>query len=97
MSLTKEDIEHIATLGRIECSPEEQTQFTKQLSSILEYVAQLRDADTSGVEYHYQVDGLENVRDQDETTPCDPLIRKNILDAFPDKAIDLLKVKGIFE
>lgn len=97
MSLTKEDIEHIATLGRLECSAEEQEQFTKQLSSILEYVAQLQEVDTSGAEYQYQVDGLENVRDQDEATPCDPLVRKNILDAFPDKAIDLLKVKGIFE
>ena len=97
MTLTQKDIEHIASLGRIECSPDEHVRFTEQLSSILEYVEQLQEADTHGVEYRYQVDGLENVRDADEASPCDQLIRKNVLDAFPDKAMDLLKVKGIFE
>ncbi len=97
MSLTKEDIQHIATLGRLECSAEEQEQFTKQLSSILEYVTQLKEVDTSGVSYRYQVDGLENVRNADEVAVCDPSTHANILHAFPDRVVDLLKVKGIFE
>lgn len=97
MSLTQKDIEHIATLGRIAVSEKEKEIFSEQLSSILEYVAQLQEADTKDCEYHYQVDGLENVRAADEAQPCDPSIRENVLRAFPDRAMDLLKVKGVFE
>lgn len=97
MSLTKKEIQHIATLGRLECSEEEREQFAKQLSSILEYVAQLKEVNTGSIEYQYHVDGLENVRVADEISPGDPAVRKGIVDAFPHKAVDLLKVQGIFE
>jgi len=97
MALSPQDIDHIAKLGRLECSSEEREKFTEQLSSILEYVEQLQEADTAGVEYHYQVDGLKNVRAADEIVVCDPDVRENILRAFPDRAVDFLKVKGVFE
>jgi aspartyl-tRNA(Asn)/glutamyl-tRNA(Gln) amidotransferase subunit C len=97
MPLTPQDIDHIAILGRLECSPQEREQFTEQLSSILAYIQQLQGVDTAGVEYRYHVDGLENVRAADEVATCDGVARENILDAFPDKVGDLLKVKGVFE
>ncbi|MBI2645351.1 Asp-tRNA(Asn)/Glu-tRNA(Gln) amidotransferase subunit GatC [Candidatus Uhrbacteria bacterium] len=97
MALTQKDIDHIAQLGRLECSAEERERFTKQLSSILEYVAQLQEADTAGVEYRYQVDGLENIRNADEVIQCNADVRENVLRAFPDNVGDMLKVKGIFE
>lgn len=97
MSLTQKDIEHIAALGRIAVSAEEKETFSDQLSSILEYVAQLQEADTNGCEYRYQVDGLENIRATDEAESCEGTVRKNVLRAFPDRTMDLLKVKGVFE
>ena len=97
MALTPKDIEHIAKLGRLECSDEERQRFTVQLSSILEYVAQLKDADTKDVTYMYQVEGLENSMEPDVVSVCDPEVRNAILRAFPDKVGDLLKVRGIFE
>lgn len=49
MSLTIEEVEHIALLARLQLSEEEKKRYQQQLSSILEHVAQLQELDTSGV------------------------------------------------
>ena len=49
MSLTLEEVEHIALLARLQLSEEEKKRYQKQLSSILEYVAQLQELDTTDV------------------------------------------------
>lgn len=42
MTLTLEEVEHIAALARLELSPEEKELFRRQLSAILEYAAQVQ-------------------------------------------------------
>lgn len=49
MTLSIEEVEHIANLARLQLSPEELTRFREQLSAILEYVAHLQELDTDGV------------------------------------------------
>jgi aspartyl-tRNA(Asn)/glutamyl-tRNA(Gln) amidotransferase subunit C len=49
MSLTLEEVEHIAELARLELTDEEKARFSEQLSAILEYAARLQDVDTSGI------------------------------------------------
>jgi aspartyl-tRNA(Asn)/glutamyl-tRNA(Gln) amidotransferase subunit C len=50
MSLSKADVAKVALLARLRLSPEEIETFTGQLNSIVEYVAQLQELDTTGVE-----------------------------------------------
>jgi aspartyl-tRNA(Asn)/glutamyl-tRNA(Gln) amidotransferase subunit C len=50
MSLSNADVAKVAILARLRLSPEELDTFTGQLNSIVEYVAQLQELDTSGVE-----------------------------------------------
>lgn len=50
MSLSKDEVEHIAKLGRLELSEEEKELYPKTLSDILDYVGALNELDTSKVE-----------------------------------------------
>ena len=47
MSLTIEEVEHIAELARLELTEEEKERYREQLSDILEYAARLQALDTS--------------------------------------------------
>ncbi len=96
MALTQKEIEHIALLARLELTDEEKEKFANQLSSVLDYVGQLQEVDTTAVLYEYQVEGLENVMDPDDVRPCSDDTRQLILQNMPDRAADLLKVKGVF-
>lgn len=50
MALSLEDVRRIASLARLQLSPEEERLFAGQLSAILDYVRQLEELDVSGVE-----------------------------------------------
>lgn len=49
MALDKSDVAYIAQLARLEVSDAESADYVTKLSSILEFVAQLGELDTSGV------------------------------------------------
>jgi len=49
MSLTAEDVQHIANLARLDLSEEELLRFRGQLSAILDYFQQLENLDTDMV------------------------------------------------
>lgn len=49
MSLTFEEVEHIATLARLELTEEQKRRYAEQLSHILNYIAKLQELDTSNV------------------------------------------------
>lgn len=49
MSLTLEEVEHIANLARLRLSGEEKERYRQQLSAILEYAARLQELDTSQI------------------------------------------------
>jgi aspartyl-tRNA(Asn)/glutamyl-tRNA(Gln) amidotransferase subunit C len=50
MKVTRDVIEHVAHLGRLELDPDEIQRYTAQLDAILEYMDKLNSLDTSGVE-----------------------------------------------
>jgi aspartyl-tRNA(Asn)/glutamyl-tRNA(Gln) amidotransferase subunit C len=50
MSLSIADVAKVAVLARLRLSPEELETFTGQLNSIVDYVTQLQELDTTGVE-----------------------------------------------
>jgi aspartyl-tRNA(Asn)/glutamyl-tRNA(Gln) amidotransferase subunit C len=96
MELTAGQIEHIAALARLEISAEEKESFRVQISSVLGYVGQLGQVDTKGVEPLCHGASLVNVTRADETVACDAETRRRVIDAFPDRDGDLLKVKAVF-
>lgn len=96
MKLSIDEVEHIATLSRLELSEEEKVVFANQLSSILEYVDKLAAVDTSDVEPMAHSLPVRNVFRVDEAVACDAAVRDALLDSFPDRQADLLKVKAVF-
>lgn len=50
MSLTPQDVEKVARLARLQFSPAELDTFTNELAKIVEYVDQIGQLDTEGVE-----------------------------------------------
>lgn len=50
MSLTREEVEHIAELARLLLSEDEKSRYRDQLSAILDYAARLQELDTSQIQ-----------------------------------------------
>ncbi len=49
MSLSRDEVAHIARLARLELTEEELEKYREQLSAILDHVARLSELDTSGI------------------------------------------------
>ncbi|MFH1099047.1 MAG: Asp-tRNA(Asn)/Glu-tRNA(Gln) amidotransferase subunit GatC [Candidatus Uhrbacteria bacterium] len=96
MSLTRDDVLHLATLCRIELQPEEVEKFASQLSAILAYVDQLAEVDTNDANAVANITNVENAMRDDELRQCPPEERVRILAQFPMREGDLLKTRGVF-
>ena len=77
--LTREDVLHLAQLARISLSDDEVTEFSEELSAILQYVEQLSQVDVSGLVPTNQVTGLTNV------------MRDDVIKKYGYEPLDLLK------
>lgn len=65
-NLTKNDVLKLAKLARIELTSEEVDEFVGELNSILNYVEQLQNADTAGLEPTAQVTSQTSVMRADK-------------------------------
>ena len=72
MELTREQIDHVAHLARIELSDAERELFGAQLASVLAYMDKLNELDTSAVPALECVMGLRNVFREDIERPSTP-------------------------
>lgn len=59
--ISRDDVQHLAQLSSLALSDDEIATMQTDLGNILEYVHQLSELDTSGVEPTYQVTDLDNV------------------------------------
>ncbi len=91
--LTKEEVIKIASLARIELTDIEIEKFQKDLSSILDYVEELKNVDTEGLEIVSSVTGLENVTRPDKPVMVD--YQEDILANAPERKDRYYKVKSI--
>lgn len=73
MKLTKQQVLHVAKLARLGLAEAEIEKFQTQLSKILDYVEQLKEVDTNGIEPTAQVTGLSNIIREDR-------VQKNLAD-----------------
>ena len=81
-SLTSAQVLHIAKLARLTLTSGEVDKMTKELSSILDYIAMLNEVETSNVEPTAQVTGLTNAWREDIVRPSEAL-RGNLLASSP--------------
>jgi len=95
MPLTREEVEHVALLGRLELTPEEVERFTLQLNAILDYFEQLRRIDTEGVPPTSHVLPLENVFREDEVRPSLPV--EEALQNAPSRLAEAFRVPRVVE
>jgi aspartyl-tRNA(Asn)/glutamyl-tRNA(Gln) amidotransferase subunit C len=92
--LTRADVERIATLARLELTPDEVTLFAGQLTAILAYADQVRQVDTSGADAS-RGDGGDSASRDDKLVPS--LDRDLVLSHAPasDRAAGLFKVPRV--
>ena len=95
MKITKQEVEHVAKLARLELSDTEQEMLTDQLSNILTYVEQLNELDTKGVEPTSHVLDINNVMRDD--VPSVSLNQERALANAPDKSAGYYRVPKIIE
>lgn len=95
--LTKDQVQRIADLARIEISNEEKKKYTQEMIAILDYIEQLNEANTDNVKPTTHITGLINVTREDKDEKQDAEERKRILDCVPQKEGDYIKVKSILQ
>lgn len=105
--ITKETIEHLAKLARIELTPEREEQLAQDVGRILAYVDELKSVPTDGLPEVAQVTGLKNALREDvpagasakEGVPTGKVLAtpEEILKTAPATEDGFVKVKAIFE
>ena len=78
--IDKKTVEYVAELARLKVSEEEKSAFVKELGSILDYIEQLKSADTEGVDpTSFMVVEHDSLRDDIEKSSLAPEISlKNV-------------------
>ncbi|MGE3820959.1 MAG: Asp-tRNA(Asn)/Glu-tRNA(Gln) amidotransferase subunit GatC [Isosphaeraceae bacterium] len=95
MSLTIDDVAKVAILARLRLSPDELALFTGQLNSIVDFVAQLQEPDTGGVEPLAHGVEVHNVFRADEVGPSLP--REKALVNAPKRNSEGFLVPAVLE
>ena len=80
--LSKDEVRHIAKLSRLKLSEEEVEKFSKELTSILDYIDILNELDTENVEPTAQVTDLTNVFREDKVLKPESS-KEELLDCSP--------------
>ena len=93
MSVSLEDVRHLAELSQIRMNKTELTSLASDIDRIVGYIDQLDELDTAGVEPTFQLTGLENVWRTDEVKP--QLERRELLQLAPDSEDGQVKVPKV--
>jgi len=93
--LTKKDVEHVAKLANLKLTSTEINKYTTQLSAIVDFVGELSEVNTSGVEPTSQTTGLENVFRTDEIDSANTLKIDEALSGTDKTHNNAFKVKAI--
>jgi aspartyl-tRNA(Asn)/glutamyl-tRNA(Gln) amidotransferase subunit C len=94
--VTKQEVEQIALLARLELTETEKAKYQKELSGILGYIETINEVDTGNIAPTAQVTGLSDVTREDSGVPSD-LKRDEILSNAPQKKDGYIKVKSVLD
>lgn len=95
MSITKEQVQKVAMLGRLKLTDQEADQYTSQLNDILQFVEKLNELDTDAVEPTSHVLPMANVLREDQVRPS--LDREQALANAPERQDGMFRVPPVFE
>jgi aspartyl-tRNA(Asn)/glutamyl-tRNA(Gln) amidotransferase subunit C len=95
-----EDVQRVAELAHLELKPDESARMLKDLNSILDYVAELNELDTTGIEPLEQVSALvagaeATVLRDDVVAPS--LDRATVMQEAPESDGAFFKVPKVIE
>ncbi|MCL5265468.1 MAG: Asp-tRNA(Asn)/Glu-tRNA(Gln) amidotransferase subunit GatC [Chloroflexi bacterium] len=95
MTLSREEVEHVAQLARLGLTEDEKERMRDQLSSILENMEILKELDTSAISPTAHVLPLRNVVRPDEVQPSLPV--EGVLQNAPRREEDYFRILPVFE
>ena len=97
--ISRQDIEHLKDLARVEFDEQEIDALAHDLSAILNYVAALKEVPVENVSETTHALDIANVVRDDAAFPIDAhaheSIAREIIDAFPESDENYLKVKAV--
>ena len=91
--ITIKDVEHVAKLARLALTEEEKEKFAPQLNAVLEYVDELNEVDTTGIEPMAHSIKISNVMREDEVKQ--EFTREEMLQHAPEEEDGFFKVPKI--
>lgn len=92
--ITTDDVRQLAQLSSLQMSDGEIESIAADIENILNYISQLNELDTTGVEPTYQVTGLENVWRGDEVDSGD-VPREQLLALAAEQSDNQVKVSKV--
>lgn len=95
MGIDKNTVKHIAKLGRLELSPQEEDLFQSQLGNILGYVEKLKELNVNKVEPLVHAGEMTNVFREDKPKPS--LYKRLALGNSPQKDDNFFKVPKVIK
>ena len=95
MSVTRDDVRHVARLARLDFSAEDEARMAEELSQILGHVDELDELDTSGVPPMSHVLDVTNVFRADEIE--ERIDRGQALEPAPDAGEEHFLVPQVIE
>ena len=93
MALTRHDVEKVTLLARLMLTEEELDMMTAQLSQVVQYVEQLSELDTSGIEPMAHAVDVRNVFRSDDVRPS--LDRDSALQNAPKRDDECYRVPAV--
>jgi len=95
MTLSLEEVEHIAELAKLALSDEEKARYREQLSAILEYAARIQAVDTDDILPTATVLPLDTVLREDEVRPSMP--REKLLAGSREHEQGMYRVNAVLD
>ena len=95
MSLTREQVQYIAELAKLDLTETEIARYTEQLSAVLDYASALQDIDTNDIPPTASVLPLKNVMREDVVRPSLP--REQVVANAPDAIEGQFQVDAVLD
>ncbi len=95
MAISKETVQYVAHLSRIDLNPEELEKLSGQLTGILDFIDQLKEVDISNITPTSHILPVNNVLRQDHPQPS--LAQEKALQNAPQKAGNFFVVPKVIE
>lgn len=95
MSLSREEVQHIAQLARLYLTEDETATMSSQLSGILEHISVLQEVDVSSVPPSASVLPVDTILRAD--IPVESLSPDELLVNAPEREENFVRVKAVLE